>query len=72
MDVLRQLWVLCTSASHTKGQSGQQKEIPLVLVSATPRALVTTPMVEHNFLVSVERDMSFNDMNEPWFLVRVH
>jgi len=65
MDALRQLWVVCTLASHTKGQSGQQMGIPLVLVSATARALVTTPMVEYNFLVSVERDMSFNDANEP-------
>jgi len=39
--------------------------IPLVLVSVTARALVTTPMVEYSFLMSVERDRSLKGRNEP-------
>ena len=65
MDALGLLWVACTSASYTKGQDEKQVGIPFVLVSVTPRALVTTPAVEYNFLASVEHDMTLKGRNEP-------
>jgi hypothetical protein len=64
MNALRQLLIVRVSPIFQKLR-GQQVEKPLVLVSVTSRAWVTTPMVEYTFLVSTKRDMSPNGKNGP-------